>query len=447
MTSTQRTLPLSKLNLNTNNPRFDPVKSQEEALKKFLESNSDDLYNLARDIKERGLNPSEFPIVYLDNDGNLIVKDGNRRITAIFAITNPKKIPTTNQAYKRRFELLRNDVDLPKIKRIPCVVFDDEDDADYWVNLKHTGKNNGVGTAPWTALMQERFKAQRFKPSIQLQAFTFVEENASAELLSKLDSEFPITTLQRMISSPEFRDAIGFELVDGDLKYNIEKSEAIRNLSKIVEDLATKEIKVDDVKRPEQIMSYVNGLRKNGLVTTDRKMEQSVLVTTKQELTPQNNVNKNNIKKLKPVKVKRRRRLIPEDWSITIDQPRINNIYQELKVMDIDRFPNAGSVLFRVFIELSLNHYITENAVKNINVDSELINKIKRVQDYMIEKGIVQKEELQGLMLLCNQGNDQPIPMTKEFNGYVHNPHFNPLPDLLKGTWDNISKFIEKIWE
>jgi hypothetical protein len=57
--------------------------------------------------------------------------------------------------------------------------------------------------------------------------------------------------------------------------------------------------------------------------------------------------------------VKPRRRLIPRTTVIpktaqlNVPEPRINAIYNELLTISAEQFPNACSVLLRVFIELS----------------------------------------------------------------------------------------------
>jgi len=443
----QKTIQLSKLNLNKENPRFPPTESHEMALKTMVESSSDQLLNLAKDIAVNGLNPSEIPIVYMDEESNLTVKDGNRRITALLAITKPNRIPTSNKAYIKRFVNLKAKADVDRLRRVPCIVFDDEDEADRWVQLKHTGENNGVGTVSWNGLMAERFRCHRTKEmSYQLQAYDFVETHADESLKQQLVTDFPITNLGRLISNPNFRKAMGFQLDDGTLKYLIPKEEALRNLTKVVSDLATKTIRVDDIKTTEKMDEYSDSLKKLGYFREVQPISvpQPVLEPKeKLEILPRPEA---KTKKELPPTMKRAR-LIPEECSITIQEPRTNNIYQELKVLNVDRFPNAVSVLFRVFIELSLNRCIQDKGVQNIKTDSELVNKIKRVHDHFVSNGIMRMEDMQGVMVLCNVAGNQPIPMTKQFNGYVHNSSFHPASGDLKTLWDNLQPFIMKLWE
>jgi hypothetical protein len=407
------------------------------------------LWNLAKDIAENGLNPSEMPIVCVDENENYTVKDGNRRIAALIAISKPNQIPSPDKAYIKRFKKLKavatDKVGLTRLRKISCIVFEDDEEADRWVRLNHTGENKGVGTVQWNGLMVERFKAQRDRPSMQLQAYNFVERHAADDLRQQLDN-FPISTLGRLLSNPDFRESLGFVLKDGTLKYEIPKEDALKNLTKVVEDLAAKKIQVSDVFSTEDMKVYAADLKAQGFLRKTNKLSvpEAVEEEKDQSEIPPKTAKPHRKEKLS---TSRRTRLIPADHSITIADTRENNIYRELKSLNVDKFPNAVAVLFRVFFELSLNRCIVERKVANIRIESELVNKIKRVHDHFIANGIMKKEEMQSIMLLCNETGNQPIPMTRQFNGYVHNSAFNPVPGDLKILWDNLQLFVSKLWE
>jgi hypothetical protein len=54
---------ISDLLLNSENPRFDPVKHQTEAIRAMLEDQKDKLITLAMHIIEFGLNPTDIPLI------------------------------------------------------------------------------------------------------------------------------------------------------------------------------------------------------------------------------------------------------------------------------------------------------------------------------------------------------------------------------------------------
>src|SRR5690606_29740542 len=58
-----------------------------------------------------------------------------------------------------------------------------------------------------------------------------------------------------------------------------------------------------------------------------------------------------------------RKALIPSRLKLTIGQHRINRIYFELRKLDVEEFVNSVAVMFRVFIELSVDQYAQDHSI------------------------------------------------------------------------------------
>ena len=56
-----------------------------------------------------------------------------------------------------------------------------------------------------------------------------------------------------------------------------------------------------------------------------------------------------------------RNTIIPKAFLADVTHSRINKIFVELKKLNADEFPNAASVMLRVFLGLSLDHFLEEN--------------------------------------------------------------------------------------
>jgi hypothetical protein len=442
---------LSKLNLNENNPRFDPVASQEEALAQMITLDKERLLNLAEDIAKNGLNPTENPIIYEQSEGTYVVKDGNRRISAINAMLHAKRASQGDKKLADRLQGLRDQAYVDNLRSIRCCVFDDEDEADYWVALKHTGENEGVGTVRWNTLQQKRFKHQRTGVmTVELAAFNLAEQNAGEDLRGKIGMQFPITNLERLLDDREFRTEMGFNCDGGNLKYAKPKEEAIRNLVKIVDDLANKKKRVRAIFTHDDMMAYASELKEQGFMNPAvqplAQAEAVIIPEATQKVVAPENVPHRRARSARQSPTERTV-LIPRATVINVTNPRANNIYLELKNLNLSQFPNAVSMTFRAFIEFSAKHYTESHRVHGVGANTDLINRLKRITDHFQNSGIMTEDELLGIRTLCNEIGTQPIPITAWLNACIHNEGFHPDPETLRTQWDNIEQFLAKMWE
>ena len=80
--------------LDTNNPRHEPLESQEEAIEKLCQDEY--VLQLAQDIAENGINPLESFAVLIEKRGRkttYIAVEGNRRLCAIKLLQDPDLAP------------------------------------------------------------------------------------------------------------------------------------------------------------------------------------------------------------------------------------------------------------------------------------------------------------------------------------------------------------------
>lgn len=98
---------LSRLILNPENDRFEPVINEREAIEMMLQKLGTKIYNLAYDIVKRGLSKKPFYVIPSDDGKKYIVKDGNRRTTALKLVAHPQLIDKNKYPeYRKRFERL-----------------------------------------------------------------------------------------------------------------------------------------------------------------------------------------------------------------------------------------------------------------------------------------------------------------------------------------------------
>ncbi|WP_073978641.1 ParB/Srx family N-terminal domain-containing protein [Erythrobacter donghaensis] len=71
--------------LDEENPRLGSATNQSETLRKLVELNPNHFRNLMLSIKENGLDPGDsfYVIEHEDEEGDYVVLDGNRRLSAL----------------------------------------------------------------------------------------------------------------------------------------------------------------------------------------------------------------------------------------------------------------------------------------------------------------------------------------------------------------------------
>lgn len=447
-----KSIKITNLLLNLENPRFDPVNHQREAILVMVRELGEELINLAKHVINYGLNPSDLIIVVpFDRNGNLYkVIEGNRRVTALKMLYEPNLIPEDVHLFRKKFLKLCDEFKSNPITEVDCVVYNEEDKSNIWVSLKHTGKNEGIGIVKWNSEQKKRFE-RRFKnkKDYSLQVIDFVKQSdvINRNIKEKL-KDISITNLERLVSDPYIRQSIGLKLEKGIIKTDLPASEIAKGLSKIITDLSMDDFTVDRIKKKEHRKKYIQSFEKEDLPdftkSTREYKDLAKLAESEQDINGGENITgeKKEIRTTRRKTIERKK-VIPYDCKISINDPRINNIYHELKKIDVDDFPNSVAVLFRVFIELCVDSYIQQYQVK-CKGNKTLAQKIEKVGEDMLQKNLISEKEIRPIRVLVSSKNN--ILSIDTFHEYVHNRHFHPVASDLKAVWDNVEIFINKIW-
>ena len=444
---------VEKLLLDVSNPRHDILGSQHETLREIILDQKDKLVKLAKDILDFGINPSELTIVVPSEieSGKFIVLEGNRRLAALILLSDPAMaalgydLGQTNKlkSYGERYK------DNP-IDRLPCVVFKKRDDANHWIELRHTGENEGRGVVRWGSKEKARFNELHSKPSPAFQVLEFVKKNAN---LNKEDLEYlkkpNISSIERLISDPNVREALGVDITDGYVNTNYPPGEIINGLTKLVMDVAAQRISVDNIRHKEDRESYISEFTEEYLPDINSKPIktwelQSQTGLVKPSVLPSKGVTGATPgKKSVPLSTSRRT-LIPSSCVLKVkNAPRINKIYRELRDIEIDHFENSGAVMFRVFLELSLEEYAKRNQIP-FDKNTGLSAMLQKVAGYLKANSFMTPAELKPIRVAYSSRDS--LFSSDTLHAYVHNPDFAPKSKDLKITWDNFEKFFKAMW-
>lgn len=513
MTHTRKKIHISKIIINPENYRFDPVDNELQAIEVMLKENNDKVKSLLKDILTNGINPSDLPIV-LNSNNKYLVLEGNRRFTALKIYNDINILKGINTNYFQEYSnfLKKNrpssNFDLSNIE---CLIFNDISDANHWIEVKHSNRKNGIGTVRWNSQQSERFR-EAVNPNPD--KVTYIP--SLIEYLSKSDfypssikenvNKIPITTLERLLGDPLVREFIGIHITKKVIYKMYPDNEISKPFSKVLIDLIDKNITVTDVYTKSDRIHYISTFKEDEKINISKKLpeiidlnkiisdpcdikdienkypKQTTLlidpIVNGSDGFPINNNNDGNQdtliekepestniglssengtsintdilptnKKIKQTSntgnkrnINNRKYLIPGHISIPIQNPRINQVYIELRKLEVDNFPNAISVLFRVFLELSLDEYIDINKLENVNSNDKLNKKVQECLNDLKSKKLISQDLAKPVNVCVSDHNS--IFSINTFNSYVHNKHMYPDPTQLKNAWNQLEGFI-----
>ncbi len=432
------TIPPSNLSVNPENPRLgQPNLGQRETLREIAENQKHKLVNLAKDILEHGLNPSELPIVtpHKGDKGKYTVLEGNRRIVAIKALENPDTFVGVLDArlLHQLRELSKQYLENP-IDGVLCAVVKEPTDAVHWQQLKHTGENQGAGVVPWNSQDVSRFSARSGKLPVVTQILDFLE--GEGRLSAEERRAVPATSFKRLISTPEVRDKVGISISGGEFKRLGSKAAVGKALAHLAKDLTrpggtkTKGIYTKDDRK-----DYADKIPANLVVT--KTLDKGVTPSLPDAPEPK----KSTTKRLPRPKL--REKLIRTDCVLQFPRGRLRDIEGELRRLRIDEYPNAIAVLFRVFFELGVDHYIDKHGL-SVSAHDRLIVKALAVVTDLLAKQKLTEQQAKPVRKAC-QKNSLLAPSIPVMHDYVHNEHAFPVPGDLRAYWDNLQPFFVAI--
>ncbi len=438
-TSKLKDIDLSDLQLDTENYRIGPQVGQHEAIQAIIEEQGQKLVELADDFLDIGLSPIELITVCPSDDGSKFrVVEGNRRVTMLKLLREPAL--ATNTPLEKKFHTLAASHGTKVPKSLTCMVLPTKQAAFVWIQRKHDTGLGGAATIPWSAIAIRRAKEALGNRQVTLEVMDLVAQQPSiTEADLKTLAKMPVTNLERILDDPAALKMLGLEVRGAELVCQFDQTWTVGVLTDIVKDIAYKKIKVrdiyDDKKRAKYVADVSKRQKKAPTTTAEWAVKRGGKIDTPAPA-------KKRVKLVPTVRLT----LIPITCRLRIGHPRINAIYNELRrKLKTEALPNCAAAMLRVFVELSVDHYMQKKAITlPSNVKVTLYNKLKVVADYMETQGIMSRGALKPVRLAATSPHE--ILSTETLNAYVHSPHVMPKPADLRDSWDAIEPFVTAIW-
>lgn len=444
---------LSSLLLDPNNPRLaEEFETQQEAALALARQLQTDLVEMAADIVENGLDPLSTMAVVATKDRRkrYRVLEGNRRLLALRALETPSLVnPALSQRDSRRLTSLSAQFEEDPIETVRCELFLDEDEALHWVELRHTGKNKGAGLIEWGSEEKDRFKARHSGlRGVAGQVLDFVDRVDAISDEAKSSKRSVATSVRRLLTTPKVREAVGVEVRQGQV-FAVFKPEAVaRSLGFIVEDFKSGNVNVGDIYKASDRERYAEEIPKAYRPKASERLPDPVPLD---DLSSPATSPKSKPKPRPPRRKKRdtsaRTTIVPRGCPLEVTTPRVNALFNELLELNADTFPNAAAVLMRVFIELSTDHYVAENALMTESEmrHAPLAKRMKKAAEHLHGNDKIPAKLKVTVEHVAN-GSSVLLPSVATFNQYVHNQFSFPKPTDLRYAWDELEPFLARIW-
>ncbi|EIA1496692.1 hypothetical protein K6778_004086 [Vibrio parahaemolyticus] len=496
------TINVNNLLLDLDNSRFpNQPENQRQAIEFMLKQQGDKLFRLAKDIIEFGLDPSERLVVAKDESGNYIVVEGNRRVTTLKLLQNID-IVEEDKTIRKIKALLASGPEIPQA--VECVVYQQDDEGyEHWVNLKHTGENDGVGRVHWKGQEVDRHRAKHGETSFGNQLITFISKEP--EIKSSIKSstgKLKITNITRLLADPAVRDRLALHAVTGSLYCKSPKEQFIERITKLLDEMLETDdngkiqFTVNRIKKKDDREDFMNQL---GIVAPQQSLASSWKLTDPKNYNAQpdekeadNNVDagptdggvkgasalsndegkpqdgtdsqgttgakredklnegSNKPKPLNGTGSKlapnpNRNMLIPASCKLKISDKKCSGLFRELKsklTFEDHRF--SISVLIRVFLEMSVSHYMEKHQIQLQNPKKTgLHDKVVAVVDDLLKARRVTGQEATSLKASSNNY----FKASGAGQQYVHNIFMMPDKVSINTMWDNLEPLFKGIWQ
>lgn len=486
---------INELNLDLDNPRFpEPAVGQRDAINKMLDIQGARLIQIAKHIAENGIDPSENLIIFKsdDEEGHYIVAEGNRRLSALKLIQNP--LLAENKRHQESFQKIKLSM-VRDIDAVNCVIFDD-DSYERWILLKHTGQNSGVGRVEWTTPEKERHASKHGKTSFQFQIYQFMEKQTLLyKDIIRHKKHIKMTNLGRLLGDPDVRKRMDLESIDGALFCWAPEGIFIEKLGNILRMMTSlgptgrAEFTVNRIRTKDNRIDFMDELSIKSL-TKDKVLSKpwKVIDGAKAQDTPDNKDPNGNdegdtffggtgsvgpdgktggngtegspepktggtvggspgglANPPKPY----RDNLIPSSVRLKFGaHKKCHRIFSELKgSLNFKEHTNAISVMLRVFIDLSVSHYVETNNLKKEHSNGKPPKVGLHDKVVLSSEHLRKNKKLTGPECTAIQAFSSAVTNSAgSLHQYIHNGNLYPSKDVLNTEWDNFQPLLIAIW-
>ncbi len=424
---------LSRIYLDNNNPRHDPIQDEPAIIAHLIAKEA--IRPLAKHIAEAGqMSPLErLAVVAHPKASNAYVAlEGNRRICALKLLADPQKAGSEKD--KAYFRGLAAKISIPLKSQV--VLFRDKETARPWISLRHEGEQGGVGTKSWDPGQKARFNAQgtsTTNPNIQsllLKEYAQKQRLFTAEELDAIS----LTTLTRYLSNPVFRATLGLS-DNKTLGVLVPQEEFNVVVRRFLSDALKESPDVNSRTNADQRKAYAQKLRSEGVAPTTHKTSPEDF--SKLPPAPKDPSNKN--KQRNNRSPDDRKTVIDTKFTANIKNKTLKRLYDELRGIDATEFPFAATYLLRAVIEHAATLLLKQEKKP---FQGDLHIKLGHVEKILAIQGMSDRE----LKFLRTMASNKDSTYSPDSLGhFVHGGAVPTHTQAIK-LWDNLEQVMASIF-
>lgn len=422
----------------------------------------DSVYELAKDITTQGFFPTEILLGVQDGDQTVII-EGNRRLAALKLLINPELAP---QTHLEKFRRLSEKITATTLAKVQVSLAPSREAATPILLSRHTAQQ----IQSWKRPMQARFYRQLLErgltPDDLVQSYgvtvgqiqDWIRADAVYRLACSLDfpeevktkvhnnREFPLSTLERLVESQPIRDFLMLKPDPKEVLVSTAKpGDFLKAFRQIVTDVATAKVDSRLANNADDITSYVKTLTK--IKPTPRARGK---FSVRDHLSQTEQPSPSLTTQVKPRRPSTKSpSILPKGLKCFCSDSRVNDIFDELRRLHVDKNPNASAVLLRLLLEFSISYYLDttgkikpllERFRKKDNKGADWYPSLRQLMEHLLSDDIgLQPLELKAIKkFVQTKGQNNTLDA---LDGFVHNRKVDPTETELRA----ISKLIDPV--
>ena len=440
------------LRLDLKNFRTVHQPDEEHAINALIGIEPDWFWALMESLLDDGYSPTEN-IIVLDNGDQLVVKEGNRRISALKLILGIYKNIDVPENIQQRIQSLP-----PRWKKenqqVPCAVYAKPESAlvDKLVSRTHA-KGEKAGRADWTAVARARYGRDQNNTSELgldlLEKYLTLGKNLSTQQAERWAGDYPLTVLDEGIQklAPHLNFKSAPDLV---AQYPTKNKKLV---DRVLYDIGISNLGFKELRASSPFWGLAYGLQPKAPGTPAQAGTQSAAGSSGKQSAAAGTASKKGQAAAHASNDPKSVRRAFRDFKVRgKGRDKIVTLVNEIKGLRHEDYPHAFSFLLRSIFELSAKAYCEDHKKtggpspkKKDGSDRSLADVLRDITKHLSGNG-VDKDKVKLLHgAMTELGKKDGILSVTSLNQLVHNPSFSIAPKDISLLFWNVFPLLQEM--